>query len=91
MRMNNVFMSSPITSRVIRCITWPDKRPVRSDHIPVVTEVNLLLEEWVELPCPNFRLADWQEVRETLSSRLEELEAGEQLTCPAISSFGLVS
>jgi len=54
-------------------------------------EVDLSLEEQVELLHPNFRLAGWKEVRETLSCRLEELEAGEQLTCPAISSFSLVS
>ena len=76
MRTDNVFVFSLIMSRVIRCIMWPDKRPARSDHILVVMEVDLLLEEWVEPLHPNFRSADWKKVRETLSGRLEELEAG---------------
>ena len=33
---DNVFISSLIVGRVIKCILWPDERPVRSDHILVV-------------------------------------------------------
>jgi len=79
MRTDNVFVFSLIMSRVIRCIMWPDKRPARSDHILVVMEVDLSLEEWVEPPHPKFRSVDWKEVRETLSCRLKELEAGEMV------------
>jgi len=54
-------------------------QPARSDHILVVMEVDLSLEEWVEPLHPNFRSVDWKEVRETLSCRLKELEAGEMV------------
>jgi len=88
-RTDNVFISSLIAGRVIRCIMLPDESPVRSDHIPVVTEVNLSLEEWVDLPCPNFRLADWKGVRETLSSRLKELDTGKVVNTPGEFLFQL--
>jgi len=58
----------------------PDERPIRSDHIPVVTDINLSLEECVEPPCPNFRLADWKGIREALTSKLEELDTGEVIS-----------
>ena len=58
MRTDNVFVSSLIVSRVIRCTMQLDERTAISDHILVVMEVNLLLEEWVKPLHPNFRSAD---------------------------------
>ena len=79
-----------MADRIVRCITLPDERPARLDHIPVIMEVDLSVEEWVELPHPNFRLVDWKGVREALSSRLEELNAKERLTQWAHSSINYV-
>jgi len=41
MRPDNVYISSPIVEHIIRCHTLPEERPVRTDHILIVTEVNL--------------------------------------------------
>ena len=38
-RPDNVYISSPMAGHVIRCITLPEERPVRMDHIPILTEV----------------------------------------------------
>jgi len=81
-RPNYIFISSLVAGSVIRCTMIPDKRQVRSDHILVVTEVNRFLEEWVELPCPSFRLADWKGVREILTSRLKGLDTGVEINTP---------
>jgi len=43
------------------------------DHIPIITELNLEVNEWEEPPHPNFRLADWKAVRETLMAKLTAL------------------
>ena len=51
-----------------------------TDHIPVVTDIDLLLEEHVEPPHPNFRLADWKGIREALTSKLKELDAGKVIS-----------
>src|SRR5882724_4911645 len=74
-RPDNVFVSSLLVGRLVRCVTLPDERPARLDHIPVLMEVDLSLEEQVELPWPNFRMADWKGVREAMSGRLEGLDA----------------
>jgi len=74
-RPDNVYISSPIVGHIIRCIMLPEERPVRTDHIPIVTEVDLSLEEKAESPHLNFRLADWKQVRETLASRIEGMNA----------------
>jgi len=44
-RPDNVFISSQIMGHITRCTMLPDERPARSDHIPVVTEVEISLEE----------------------------------------------
>jgi len=72
-RLDNIFISSKLVGSIIRCAMLPDERLARSDHIPVVTEVNTQLEEWMAPLHPNFRLVDWKEVRERLSNRLEVL------------------
>jgi len=81
-RPDNIFISSPIAGCIISCTTLPEERLVRMDHIPVVMEVDLSLEEWAEPPCSNFRLADWKQVREMLTSRLEGLNAHEEVNAP---------
>ena len=44
-----------------------------SDHIPIVMELDLEVDEWAELPHPNFRLAEWKGVRELLTAKLTAL------------------
>src|SRR5882724_410543 len=43
-RPDNVFISSQIMGCITRCMTLPDERLARLDHIPVVMEVNISLE-----------------------------------------------
>ena len=81
-RLDNAFISSQIAGYITKCTTLPEERPVRSDHIPVMTEIDILLEKREELPCPNFRTADWKEVRERLTDRLEGLDAREEIVTP---------
>ena len=43
------------------------------DHIPIITELDLEVNEWEEPPHPNFRLADWKAVRDTLMAKITAL------------------
>jgi len=72
-RPDNVFISSAIVGHLVQCSTLPDERPARSDHIPIIMELDLEVNEWAEPPCPSFRLADWKAVRETLMAKLTAL------------------
>jgi len=42
-RPDNVFTSSMLANTVIRCSTVPEEHPARSDHIPVVTWIDMEL------------------------------------------------
>ena len=81
-RPDNAFISSWIMGYITRCTMLPDERLERSDHILVVTEINISLEEWEEPPCPNFRITDWKDIREKLTDRLKGLDAREEIDTP---------
>ena len=48
-RPENAFISSQIMGYITKCTTLPDERPERSDHIPVITEIDISLEKREEL------------------------------------------
>jgi len=81
-RPDNVFISSSIVGHLICCRTLPDERPARADHIPIISELDLELDEQEETPCPNFKMAEWKAVRELLTAKLMVLgPAQETRTC----------
>jgi len=45
MRPDKIFVSSSIAGSLIQCGTLPGKRPERSDHIPIVMELDLEVDE----------------------------------------------
>jgi len=55
----------------------------RSDHIPVITVISAAPEVHIEAPRPNFRAADWEEVREEMALKLEDLEVDENIRTKA--------
>jgi len=61
MRLDNMLISSSIVGHLIHCRTLPEKRPARADHIPIIMELNLEVDEWVEPPCPNLKMANWKQ------------------------------
>jgi len=79
MRPDNVFMSALLHSSIVKCMTILEEQPARTDHLPIVTMVNLVPEMWTETLKPNYRQENWEEFRETLVSRLVGLDAKEEI------------
>src|SRR5882724_7795315 len=82
-RPDNVFASSSLSMAVIWCNTIPGEWPPRSDHIPVITVISAAPEVHIEAPRPNFMAADWEEVREEMALKLEDLEVDENICTKA--------
>ena len=57
----------------------PEEHPPRSDHMPILTVLRMPPTIQLEAPRPNYRLADWEEVREELAIKLNELDAWEEI------------
>src|SRR5882724_3259922 len=78
-RPDNIFISSSLMDTAIYCKTLPEECPARSDHIPVVMHLDVGFSTQTEPPWPNFKAADWKELRKVLLVRLEGLEAQDSI------------
>ena len=50
MKPDNMFISTPLINHVMKCYTAPNERPARSDHIPIVTELQITTVACKETP-----------------------------------------
>ena len=72
-RPDNVFASSNTEQFIVRCDTDPRLRGPGTDHVPILTVIDLPLERKVSPPSPNFRMTDWKDFNEELVARLVDI------------------
>jgi len=51
----------------------PDQWGINTDHLPILTDMNLCMDMEEADEIPNFREVDWAEFRKELSAQLDEL------------------
>jgi exonuclease III len=69
-RLDQVFLSDHSLNLLIACDTRADLRGVNTDHLPIVTELNLEAALAKEISIHNFREVDWEQFRAALNSKL---------------------
>jgi hypothetical protein len=74
MRVDNVFISDDIAHLVTKCTTNPKLRPIKTDHLPIITALECTVPQTVEAKIFNIKKADWEQVRATLKEQLPEWE-----------------
>ena len=79
-RVDNVFCSAGLVNTFISCDTFPQWRPQKTDHMPIISELEIETERSGYVGRYNYKLTDWEEFRESLSERLEETEGTEEIT-----------
>ena len=72
-RVDNIFCSADLLDTFISCNTYPQLRPQKTDHMPVISVLELEPERTILVDKHNYKMTDWEEFRETLGGRLEEL------------------
>ena len=72
-RVDNVFCNEGLINSIIKCTMDDASRPVKTDHYPIITQLDIIAPKATSKPRPNFRLADWPELLTTLKSNLENL------------------
>ncbi|EIN10249.1 hypothetical protein PUNSTDRAFT_26547, partial [Punctularia strigosozonata HHB-11173 SS5] len=70
-RPDNVFLSDSLMDRCAKCTTAPGQRPPKTDHIPIIWDIELSLKRKEYRPRLAWALVDWEEYREKLEKRLE--------------------
>jgi exonuclease III len=72
-RLDQVFISDHSENALITCDTQPDQWGINTDHLPILTVMNLCAETEEACEFPNFREVDWGEFRKELSTQLDKL------------------
>ena len=58
---------------MLECKTTPEEQPARTDHMPIITTLDVNPGRQTVSPKPNFKAANWDKVRKDLAKRLENL------------------
>jgi len=72
-RLDQVFISDHSENTITTCDTQPDQWGINTDHLPILTDMNLRADTEEADEIPNFREVDWAEFRKELSAQLDEL------------------
>ena len=79
-RPDNVFVSNSLINSLIYCNTEPEKQPVKTDHFPIVTRIDVTVTPSNEMPRFNFRLTDWDQFRNVLTAHLQQIPRPKPIT-----------
>ena len=70
---DNVFSSSNLADKVVYCTTEPHLWGPGTDHVPILTVIELPIEQVQVAPSYNFREAEWDDFRDELEARLADI------------------
>lgn len=74
-RLDQVFLSDHSFDLLISCDTETRFRSTKTDHLPIITTLNLAIPISPPTTFRNFRDVDWSEFHDNLSGRLSSLDA----------------
>ena len=72
-RLDQVFISEHTMDSLITCNALRESPGIRTDHIPILTTLNLNIEHAPTKIVKNFRDVDWEEFRSELRAKLSQL------------------
>jgi hypothetical protein len=79
-RVDNMFCSEALIDAVVKCNMDDASRPIKTDHYPIVTQLNIHTPNTAQKLRYNFRLADWPELVTTLKTNLDNLPSPTEIT-----------
>lgn len=72
-RPDNVFGTEVTAGRVVSCVTSPENRGPNTDHLPVLTQIDLAITSSESSPTRNYREVDWTKFNRKLRMELEAM------------------
>lgn len=72
-RPDNVFISAILEDSIVRCETQEEKRPSKTDHFPIRTDLLMEKETGREREQWNWKKVDWDQFRNDLEEKLEKV------------------
>lgn len=71
-RTDNVFITDDFRDRILQCKTFPKLRPPKTDHIPILTSLDIERHLEINAPKFNFCKVDWKDFKDTLRAHLPD-------------------
>ncbi|KAI6037448.1 hypothetical protein PISMIDRAFT_79832, partial [Pisolithus microcarpus 441] len=72
-RPDNVFGNEALVDRIESCETCPQERGPNTDHVPILTQIDLTVATSNSQTNLNYREVDWTKFRRKLKAKLELL------------------
>ena len=69
-RLDQIFVSESLMDTIVSCEAWKGERGLNTDHLPIVTKLDIALTRTQETTTKNFRNVDWEKFREELQKRM---------------------
>ena len=71
-RLDNVFLSDHSLDMLTSCATVPEQRGIRTDHLPILTKLNITAPTTPPKKMRNFRDVDWDQFRKTVEAKFSQ-------------------
>ena len=78
-RVDNVFGTKGVLDRIITCDTRPGLRPIKTDHFPIVTEIDMTMGVTDVRERRNWKTVDWEEFNKRLEEKMAKLAAPKEI------------
>jgi ribonuclease HI len=79
-RLDQVFLSDQSLDAIITCEARTDALRIKTDHVPIITELDLTVATSPMGSIANFRAVDWNKFRENLTGKIARLRPPEPIT-----------
>src|SRR6266702_1713140 len=84
LRLDQVFLTEHTMEVVTSCDTLPGEQGANTDHIPIVTMLDLELTKAPTLPPRNFREVDWTSFHKMLEEKFAKMGIPNYITSPSM-------
>ena len=78
-RVDNVFCLTNLLDCFVSCDTYPHWHPQKTDHLLIISILEIEPEKTIQVKKYNFRATDWVEFRKTLAVNLNTLQVVEEI------------
>jgi exonuclease III len=89
-RPDNIFISDETMDLITRCEAVPRLRGPATDHVPILTSIDIPLDKKTPQPTRNFRMTDWTDFNNALVAELGE-RIGEPEPITTIDEFNRIA
>jgi ribonuclease HI len=72
-RPDNVWVSDSLRENIIKCDVLPAERPICTDHLPIITILDISLSRSSPPPRHNWRKIVWEDLTKDLKTELDKL------------------